>query len=103
MEKNLNWCNSCGHSWFSRKEKRSRQCPDCLVSNWDREGTRLQFNFSSLEIGGSAFYPWYEKNGKPDYVKNPKINRALTTYEHRSGRKFKRESGPRGLCVTRVS
>lgn len=94
----MNWCKICGYAWHKRKEKRTRQCPSCLSSNWDgTKELRRVYDFGSIAVGEQRLYEW-EDNQNRNFI----IIRALISYSRRTNRKFKTDSKPLGLLVTRL-
>lgn len=92
-------CIKCGHVWFSRSEKRTRQCPKCGTSNWDGSYAP-EYPFMGIEIGQTILIPWKPESQRHE---NYKISKALGAFCQRTKRTFKRRPIPRGFEITRLT
>lgn len=114
MENN---CVRCGHSWFSRKWARPRNCARCKAFYWYRParipkhygqprpvGRQYKYPVNTLEVGQKMIFPCnLLPDGSTDVRKNIGRYAAIMRYQKKSGRKFWIEATYKGLEVTRTS
>jgi len=96
-------CKRCGYEWFPRKGARSRICPHCRSTQWDKDVLRNEYRFRDIWIGQTVVLPWFTKNGAPDLWANQKRLNALNLYASRTGKKFSMHGMTRGLTIKRMA
>lgn len=109
IEHNLIECQKCGYEWFSKICP--KQCPKChRYSPWLPKASENEqvvrankYPIQHLEVGQSTVLPWQSgPDGKPDFVANESMQRAVRQEEARKGKKFEKEPRSAGLFLRRI-